>query len=194
MSEVCRIVDDINRAVPKHGRGLIDPEKILRERRSNCFGKIALTGAGLLDVGIAERELRIVISENHGVEFSNSRYWFGHAGLVLVEAGVLIDGMNLLQIDDTHARFGEESLEAGQIVTDLSKVAAVKPVDGYTAEQLTEIQELVGPPVVHKRAPLFKVYEFTEGIAQYQDRHPDLRSREQHTVADYTVCCQRLVA
>lgn len=194
MSEVREIVEVVNRQVPEHGRGVIDPEKILKERRSSCFGKVALVGSALLGVGVAEDELRVVVSENHGIEFDQARFWLGHAGLIVLGEGSLVDGMNELVISEVRARLDASAYEPGEIAIDKDRLLARKPAEGYSRQELINLQKLVGPPDVHRVAHQFRVYGFGEGLAAYQAHHPDLAKGPQYSAEDYGRCYRELAA
>lgn len=185
MSDLEKIITNVNQALPNYGQGIMRPSEMTLTRRANCFGRLATIGSALLENGLSDRSLSLLISRSHSREFKPGRYWIGHVALVVdIEDGAVVD--------DFGAAF-KRSLKAvtwpgartndGQVgVVDLVKVAKMTSGDWGSNPSLAA---LYGTREVYDMQPLFTAHPFAEGIDRYQLEHPDLRESPRIQVADY---------
>lgn len=185
----------VNAHLPKHARGVIEPNEMLRLGASNCFGRLALIGAGLIESGMPESRISFMVSHAHSVEFGEGRRWFGHAELAIDEPDmILVDAMTQashwdLRRDTSWAE-GHTSTDT---VIDYRRAArpTSKPIDW---DALRGVEELTGPPHIHALQHLFSVYPFREGIAHYQSAHPHYDNVRHVRLEDYVAKYQQLAA
>lgn len=193
--ELLEITSLVNTHLPEHARGVIEPNEMLHRRASNCFGRLSLIGAGLIERGTPESQLTFLISHTHGVEFGDGRHWFGHAELAIGEPDLtLVDAMKQATHRDLVADTSwADGHEPHDIVTDYKRAArpAAKPVDW---DALRGIEELVGPPHIHALQHLFSVHPFADAIKFYQESHPIYSDKPHVTIDDYTHKYRQLAA
>jgi hypothetical protein len=184
--ELSEITSLINHHLPRHARGVIEPSEMLRVGASNCFGRLALIGSGLIETGTPESQLSFLISHTHAVEFGEGRHWFGHAELAIAEPDMtLIDAMTQAThrdlFTDTSWSDGHTSQD---IVIDYTRQArpVVGPIDW---DALRDIEEFTGPPHIYRFQHLFSVHSFAEGIDFYQEHHPFYDDKLPVRIDDY---------
>ena len=83
-----RIAAVVNGMVPSHEVSVVAPDVIENKRVANCFARAALVGVGLLESGVHERDMTMLISMNHGVPkaaygiSSEMPYWLSYTMLL----------------------------------------------------------------------------------------------------------------
>ncbi|HSD56037.1 MAG TPA: hypothetical protein VLA92_02705 [Candidatus Saccharimonadales bacterium] len=171
--ELAVITNQVNRNIPEHGRGLIRPNDMLLTGKANCFGRLALIGAALIDNSTPESRIFFLISHTHALPFGDNRHWFGHAALAIdTPEFVLVDAKKhafhrdlLLSTNWASGHTSEDT------IVDFDKMpkSDEEPInwDDYPG-----LEKFTGPPHIHAVQHQFSVYSYSDGLATYQASHP----------------------
>lgn len=187
-----RIVDTVNEAFPKYGMGVIAPPEMLATTKANCFGRLAVIGAGLIEEGVPQESIAMLISLNHGEPFATGRHWFGHTVLVVSEDPVVvIDSAATAIISNSQTSPWSTSPRDNfpLFAFDAQKAAEPEPTT-----DLEEIYRLAGPPHIYKQAPFMSVHEFADGLNRYQTGHLAYHGRQIWSAEDYAATYREITS
>ena len=179
-----RVIATVDRAIPEHRRGVIEPPDILRSGKANCFGRLALYAGGLLAEGtMPVDDLSLFISLNHGMPAvpGGTEQWFGHCILGLPGEAV-VDVANEKGMLRMKSSLGIETGVTPLIAVDLT----VAKLDA----QLQKLGVAL-PPLSSDRPDSQRAYymalPLTEGVEAYQQMNLSLhKGGNLWTMADYS--------
>lgn len=190
------VIERVNRALPEYGRGIVSPYEMESTGKANCFGRLAVIGAGLIVEGANDQaSLGWLISLSHGFEFKPRRYWLGHAFLTIIEQSesCLVDATDYAyscSLSRTTWRPGDTSHRPFIDLVVNREIIEGKGGIGQHTPDTTDSLSYAQAWLL--RSALARYDDFSQGIREYQGRHPMLQGTR-YEPADYIRFFEKVV-